>query len=90
MHECEKTISANKIKHLEDLKEKHSTDLNDNNIKFETAMKQLNKKCDNEKLKLQISTESQIKLLENKHKNEINNLNIKLEQITNLQIEKSS
>lgn len=53
-------------------------------------MIQLNKKCDNEKLKLQISTESQIKLLENKHQNEINNLNIKLEQITNLQIEKSS
>jgi len=52
MHECEKTISANKIKHLEDLKEKHSTDLNEKNIKFETAMKQLNKKCDNEKLKL--------------------------------------
>lgn len=84
----EKIISSSKIKHLEDLKEKLSIDLNEMNGKFETAMKHLNNKSESEKQKLQNSIESQIKSLENKHKDEVEDLQFRLDKMTNEQAER--
>jgi len=67
-----------------------STDLNELNGKFETAMKHLNNRSANEKQKLQNTTESHIKSVESKHKEEIEDLTFRLEKLTAEMTEKST
>lgn len=58
-----------------------STDLNELNGKFETAMKHLNNRSANEKQKLQNTTDSHIKSVESKHKEEIEDLQFKIDKL---------
>jgi len=81
--EREKIILNSKITHLEEFKTKLASDLSESNSKFEHAMSNFNNRNLTEKERSEKNQEFLLKSLDQKHKDEIEDLTHKIDKLQN-------